>query len=209
MLPSIQELAQTVGPFAAFLVATFDRSGLPLIVGTVCVTVGIAQGSAPLTITLGTLGMITGDLVLYELGRRSGARMSFSKRLLSPLRPLKSSARAILRKYPSMSLIFGRYVAGAGIILPLLAGGFGMPRRRAFSLLIFGSIIYVVPWGILAFHLGKRFEPIVTKYSGETVWIALAALVGVVAWAAYQRVRRRARKAAALPQTNNDEDASI
>lgn len=204
MLPSAQELVQTLGPIAAFVVATFDRSGLPIIVGSVCVAVGIANGSAPLTILLGTLGMITGDIFLYELGRRGGPHASFSRRLLKPLRPLQATARAILRKYPSAALIFGRYIAGAGIILPLLAGGFGVARKRSYSLLIFGSIIYVVPWGTLAFYLGRRFEPIVTQLQGDVVWFALAGLLGAAAWFAYQQVRRKARKAAMQQENTNN-----
>jgi membrane protein DedA with SNARE-associated domain len=198
-LPSIQELAQTLGPLAAFVVATFDRSGFPLVVGSVCVTVGLAGGNHFLTIFLGTLGMISGDLFLYEMGRRGGARYGLSRRILRPLRPLQATARALLRKYPSASLLFGRYVAGAGIILPLLAGSFGRPRRKCYLLLIFGSAIYVVPWGSLAFFLGQKFEPVLVDLQKELVWFALAALVAVAGYFGYLHVRRKAKKAAAHP----------
>ncbi|MFN0206207.1 MAG: DedA family protein [Planctomycetota bacterium] len=211
MLPNAEELVRTLGPLAAFVVATFDRSGLPIILGSVCVAVGIVNGNQTLTILLGTLGMISGDLFLYELGRRGGTQASFSRRLLKPLRPLQATARAILRKFPSASLIFGRYVAGAGIILPLLCGGFGMSRKRSYPLLIFGSVIYVLPWGILAFYLGRRFEPIVNKFQAEAVWIALAGLFCVIAWFAFQQVRRKARKAAMQQNNinnNNNTDAN-
>lgn len=195
MVPSVEELTQALGPFAAFVVATFDRSGLPLIVGAVCVAVGIADGSQPATIALGTAGMIVGDLTLYEIGRQGGSRTAFARRFLRPLKPLRSTARAILRRYPTGSLVFGRYVAGAGILIPILAGGFGMARRRAYALLVLGSVLYVIPWGVLAFQLGRRFDPIVEEVVGNVVWFAVAGLVGAVAWLAYSRVQRQARKA--------------
>ena len=198
--PDAQELARALGPFAAFVAATFDRSGLPLIVGSVCVAVGIAGGNPVLTISLGTLGMIAGDLALYEIGRRGGPRTAFMAKLLRPLKPLRATARAILRKRPGLSLVFGRYVAGAGILLPMLAGAFGLARRRAYTLLIAGSILYVVPWCAFAFILGRRFQPLMEELTHDLVWFAIAGIVGVVGWFAYQRVRRNAKKAAAHPQ---------
>lgn len=203
-----QALAQSLGPLAAFVVATFDRSGLPLIVGSVCVAVGLAGGSPALTVSLGTLGMIAGDLALFEVGRYGGPRTRAGQRLLRPLRPLRATARAILRRHPSLSLMFGRYVAGAGILLPLLAGGFGMRRARAWALLAAGSALYVVPWGSLAFWLGHRFQPFVESVQSDIVWFALAGLLGVIAWFAYQRVRRRARKAARNGAAKGTEDST-
>jgi membrane protein DedA with SNARE-associated domain len=194
-MPFAVAIAQQLGPFAAFVVATFDRSGLPLLVGSVCVAVGIAGGNATLTVAFGTLGMILGDLALYEVGRYGGPRTRMGARLLAPLKPLRATARAIFRKYPTFAMLFGRYVAGAGILLPLLAGGFGLKRGRAYLLCIAGSILYVVPWGFLAFYIGDRFEPVVTKYAKDLLWFALAGLVLVVAWFTIARVRRRAKKA--------------
>lgn len=202
-----EQLAEHLGPFAAFVVATFDRSGLPLIVGAVCVAVGLANGNATATVCLGTLGMIVGDLFLYELGRRGGTGSSFTKKWLRPLRPLRATARVILKKYPSLSLLFGRYVAGAGILLPILAGAFGMARRRSYTLLIIGSICYVVPWGTAAFYFGNRFRSSVEHIGDDILWFAVAGIVVVIAWFAYQRVRRKAKKAAlAQAQLDSRED---
>jgi membrane protein DedA with SNARE-associated domain len=100
--------------------------------------------------------------------------------------------------------MFGRYVAGAGILLPMLAGGFGMRRQRAYLLLTLGSVLYVIPWGWLAFYLGRRFEPAVRQLSGDLVWFALAGLLAVAAALAYGRVKRRARKAAAHHEHHAD-----
>lgn len=199
-----EQLAETLGPLAAFVVATFDRSGLPLIIGAVCVAVGLANGSATATVCLGTLGMISGDIVLYEIGRRSGNGSFFKKPWLRPLRPLRANARALLKRYPIVSLMFGRYVAGAGILLPILAGTFGLARRRAWALLTLGSILYVVPWGVAAFYFGNRFRSVVTTISDDVVWIAVLSLVVVIALFAYQRVKRKARKAAALAERENN-----
>ncbi|MBI3819317.1 MAG: hypothetical protein HY286_11540 [Planctomycetes bacterium] len=195
------ELAEHLGPFAAFVAATFDRSGLPLVVGAVCTAVGLANGNAPLTLAFATAGMIAGDLFLYELGRRSGVAASFTKRLFRPLRPLRATARAILKKWPALSLLFGRYVAGAGILIPMLAGGYGIPRRRAYGLLIFGSTIYILPWCGLAFYLGNRFRDVVTRWEDKLVWFAIAGIVSFIMWFAYRRVRRKAQRAAV--QNNN------
>jgi membrane protein DedA with SNARE-associated domain len=93
-------------------------------------------------------------------------------------------------------LVFGRYVAGAGILLPMLAGAFGVARRRAYALLVAGSVAYVVPWGALAFYLGQRFQPLAERFSRELVLLAIAGILGVVVWFAYRRVRRNANKAA-------------
>jgi len=192
-LPS--DLAHSLGPFAAFLVAVVDRSGLPLLVGTVCVAVGAAGGHLVPTVAFGTLGMIAGDLALYELGRRNGSR-AFARRFFRPLLPLRSTARAILRRHPYLALVFGRYVAGAGILLPLLAGSAGMRRGRTYAILIAASIAYVVPWGAGAFLLGQNFVSFM-EHLGETlVWAALAGLVAAAGAFIVFRVKRRARRAA-------------
>lgn len=194
-LPTVQELAHTLGPFAAFVIATFDRSGLPLIVGSVCVAVGAAGGHLVPTVSCASAGMIVGDLVLYEVGRRGGPRSELLRRLLRPLLPLRATARALLRRYPVMALAFGRYVAGAGILLPLLAGAAKIERRRAWAVLILGSLAYVIPWGTAAFLLGQSFIETMQSMSSHIAWGAVAGLVIVIAVFAYIRVRRRARKA--------------
>jgi membrane protein DedA with SNARE-associated domain len=197
LVPNADQLVECLGPFAAFVVATFDRSGLPLILGTVCGAVGAAGGHIVPTVALGTLGMIAGDLALYELGRKTGSGGAFGRRLLRPLLPLRATARAFLRRRPGVSLAFGRYVAGAGILLPWLAGSTGMKRGRVYAILIGASIAYAVPWATGAFLLGQSFVASMDALGTTLGWVAVGALVLAAAAYADLRIRRRARKAAA------------
>jgi membrane protein DedA with SNARE-associated domain len=203
-----RELVSQLGPFAAFVVATFDRSGLPLITGSVCVAVGAAGGSLVATVALGTLGMIVGDLALFEIGRAGGPRSRVVGRILRPLRPLRATARAILKRYPYLSLAFGRYVAGAGILLPMLAGSAAMKRGRVYPILVVASIAYVVPWGTAAFYLGQSFVSVLEELGTRLAWLALAGLIAVAAGFAYFRIRRRARRAAAAARETAEREAA-
>ncbi len=211
MLPSVAELAQTLGPFATFAVALVDRSGLPILMGSMCVAVGAAGGHMVTTVALGTLGMTVGDLALFELGRRHGGRGSFQRRLLRPLKPLRATARAILRRFPELALLFGRYVAGAGILLPLFAGASGMRRSRGWLLLVTGAVLYAAPWGTASYLLGQSFVDAMDSLGPTIRWAALAGLLTAAAAFGILRVLRRARRAArhAHPHspTRGDDDA--
>lgn len=197
MAADVAELVQRFGPFAAFGVAIVDRSGLPLLIGSVCVAIGAVGGSPTATLAFATAGMLAGDVGLFEIGRRAGATRALTRRVLRPLRPLRATARAIVLKYPYASLAFGRYVAGAGILLPMLAGSAGMGRVRAYLILAAGTLAYVIPWGALAFALGRGFEASMKSAGPLIGWAALAGLAMAAAAFIVFRVKRRARRAAA------------
>ena len=121
-------------------------------------------------IAAGTVGALTGHLILYSLGSSAGPRV---KRRLLRSRKNEEKAEKIggqLNDRPWL-LVVADFVPWGRTILMFTAGAFGVARRRFLGFAAMGAVIWATAFSLLGFLGGNVFE---------SPWHGLAASLAVV-----------------------------
>lgn len=157
-------------------------------------------------IAVGFFGVLSGDVVLFTLGRWLGPRATKIwpfRKILSPRRIER--AQRFFRHYGAWTAFIARFAAGVRAPIFLLAGSMGM-RRRTFVLADGSAALISVPllvWAAWRFgeHLDRvKHWLLQSKYAlatligGLLLYLAIKALVG--------RRRRSASSAAEPPSAS-------
>ncbi len=131
------------------------------------------------------LGTWMGDLVLYEVGRRS-------HRFLD--RPRFAKALALVRRHPRAAPLAVRFAYGLRFTLPLACGAARLPAGRyvawvGLSAALWAGVFTAVGWA--AGELALRLFHDVAHYELPLIALVLAAWLAVLVW---RRTRRHARR---------------
>jgi membrane protein DedA with SNARE-associated domain len=148
--------------------------------------------SLPLVLLSATLGSVLGALALYGLGAWLGRERATAVLSRVPLvdREDVERASAWFDRHGRAAVFFGRLVPGVRSLISLPAGANGMPLVQFTAYTTGGSLVWntlLVGAGVL---LGDRWDQ-VEQYSSWLDRALIAALVGVVGWAVWRRVRAR------------------
>lgn len=145
-----------------------------------------------------TLG---GDAIGWAVGRRAGPALRGSR--LGRRVPASAWDRAErgLRHRLRRTVFIGRFVGVLRALLPVVAGGAGIPLRRYLLADIPGALLYAPAFVLLGFVLRDQYERI-AGLAGRAGLVLLALLVvaGALTWAARwvarhpERVRPRVRQ---------------
>ncbi len=152
-----------------------------------------------LVVVLSTVGSYLGAIVLYWLGAKLGEERSI--RLLSRL-PLVDRedfehASGWFSRHGRSAIFFGRLVPGVRSLISLPAGAQRMPLVTFTIFTIAGSLLWN---GILigaGFALGTQYE-LVDRYSNVLDYLVIGAVVLVLGWLVFRRVRRHRRTGRAI-----------
>lgn len=88
-------------------------------------------------------------------------------------------------------LMFGRFVAFAGLYVPFGAGHMGLKYGRFLAWTTVGSVLQMSAFGILAYQLGRQSKYLIKQWG----WTGLAAAVVLMAvWSLLKRLRRRRKR---------------
>ena len=153
------------------------------------------------TIAVAMVGIMSGDLVLYNLGRWWGPEVvnhRYVRRLLTPKRFVKLSAK--FRRHGVWMVFFGRFFMGVRGAMCMTAGATRYPYWRFFLADAAGALLSI-PFFIFLGWWFAGMAPTLRAYLTGVQMIMLVAAVAVVAAliTVYQlRKRRRARRLAAL-----------
>lgn len=162
--------------------------GMPLSEDLILVTAGVlvSQGAGELAwmISIGWLGVVGGDLLLYRLGRSLGPRLKIHPRLgpvLAGERPRAIEAK--LATHGWLSVLAARFVPGVRMPTFLLAGAGGVPIRHFIVADGIGAMITAPLLVILGHRFGQRVLSELELGSRWLVSIVLcAALVFAMLW---------------------------
>jgi membrane protein DedA with SNARE-associated domain len=133
------------------------------------------------TFLLAAAGCALGDFVYYWLGRRYGSRLIRQWRYL---RPLRSRATVILRRWGGATAFFTRFAYGLRIILPM---SLGAARLRLPVFLLYNwaaSACFAAIYLTLGYLFGTAIQEMLDRVRPYERWIVLSIiLLGATIWA--------------------------
>jgi len=143
---------------------------------------------APLLV--GTMFMsVAGESIGYWLGRRYGepllARMPFGGRI----RPKLDRVRAHFERHGGPTVAIGRYAAGAGAIVPFVAGMSGLSYPRFLLWDVPANIAWVIAVVLLGYYLGDNLDTI-DRILGRIGYVGLGIFIAFLAGTLWWRRRR-------------------
>ncbi len=183
-----------------FLLVAVESAGIPLPGETALIAAALlAQPnrdhhfSIGAVIAVAAIAAIIGDNAGYALGRYGGRELldrwgpiaRYAERSLPP-------AERYFARHGGKSVFFGRFIAVLRVTVAWLAGITRMPWWRFFAYNAAGGILWATSIGLLAYYVGKAAADAVSTYGLYAV--VVLAVLGVVAFFAHRRWRRR-RKA--------------
>ncbi|MBU0639133.1 MAG: DedA family protein [Planctomycetes bacterium] len=199
--PAVQEWLQQAFYPVLVAVLTLAALGLPVPEDVPLITAGVLLNTHPGIATWeGTLlaalvGVMSGDAILYMLGRSWGADVVSHRSvswLITPRRFRRATAR--FRRYGMWFCFFGRFVMGVRAVMCLTAGSTRFPAWRFLLADLCGAALSIP----LFVWLGYWFAgvlPTLKAYIAGVQWLVLGLLiVGVGAFVAHKMWWRRRRR---------------
>lgn len=168
---------------------------IPLIAAGVLLRTHPGCASWTGTILVALLGIMTGDLVLYTLGKRWGPGVVNHRSvrwMISPARFEWLSER--FHRYGAWFCFFGRFFMGIRAAMCLTAGATRFPYWR-FFLADFAGALLSVPFFVVLGYLFAGMIPTLRAYLGGAQALLLVGLLvgGIIALAVY-KYRKAQRK---------------
>jgi membrane-associated protein len=145
------------------------------------------------------LGVLAGDWLLFQLGRRLGHRamdLAPLARLLTPRR--RSALEAHYARHAVLTVMAGRYASGLRLPFFALAGACGVPWRTFLLADALAALISVPTVVSLGWFFASALDEARARLRLVGAGIALLVLLGFVV-AAVRRPRREARLPPAAP----------
>ncbi len=148
--------------------------------------------SLALLIAVVVVAAITGPLVGYEIGRRTGDRI-FASRLLRRVPGGVDRATSTLRDRGGTAVMAGRFVAVVRALMPAAAGASKMSYRTFLIYNIAGGIVWGIGYCLLGYLAGSAYAVVERRVgTGLAIALAVVVLAAVIAWV----VRRHRRPSA-------------
>jgi membrane protein DedA with SNARE-associated domain len=176
------------GYWIVFTAILLDNAGLPIPGELLLLAFGMVAKDGHLDPLLGlavaATAALAGDSVGYWLGRLGGARL------------LARIGRAPRFTPGRVSLVFGRFVVGARVLLAPLAGFNRMAFPRFLACDALGCVIWAGAFILIGYARGARLEVLqqnfrLVSYTAQAVLVA-----GLSAWGVTRLVAQRRTRAA-------------
>lgn len=188
---------------AIFLAVLLDTIGLPVPGEVVLLAAGflVSAGRIELipAILLAALGAVLGDSVTYWLGRRAG--LAGKRRLVGlycvwTACTLGSShcmerAEGLLRRFRGWIVLVAKFIAGARVFMPPVAGASALSYGRFLLFDTVGSLLWTALFVGVGALVGREWEALAREleYAYRLLGLALVGLLG--GYFAWKLARRR------------------
>jgi membrane protein DedA with SNARE-associated domain len=161
---------------------------LSLILGGFLAHKGAA--SLPVMMVVGFLGILAGDSLIFNFGRKLGANVGrkqggFFARIITPDK--RAKVEGLFEKHGQKIVMIARFMPGVRAVTYFTAGSVGMPYWRFILWDGLAALLSAPLFVFLGFHFGSELDYLVhqLKKSQTAVLIALA-VIGV-GWFLWQR----------------------
>jgi membrane protein DedA with SNARE-associated domain len=178
-----------------FGIVLAEQLGMPLPAAPVLLAAGALAGLGKMSLAgalaLSALATLLADLAWFEAGRRRGRTvLDFVCRIsLEPDSCVRRAENVFLRRGPR-SLLYVKFVPGLGLMAVVLAGAFGLRRRRFLLFDLPGALV----WGGAYLALGYVFSGELERATRALMRLGSSAaglLVGLLAvWLIWKYVQR-------------------
>ncbi len=196
MLAGIESLTPYLEHFThagVFLLLFLSSFGLPIPEEVTLVAAGLLVHQGVVApgwlLAAGVAGVLTGDVVVYTLGRRYGEGILRHRILAEWLTPdVLMRIGELERRYGVLALVAARFLPGLKTAAMLAAGLFGTPLRRFLMADVIGGIGSVSAWLGLGYLFADHLEDAVSAVDRLHVFllgllVLLLLAVGVHLWA--------------------------
>src|SRR5581483_9671746 len=146
------------GYLLIFVIVLAEACGLPAPAAIALVAGGAAASahilSAPIALAIAITAMMTGDLLLFFLGRYTGWGLlsALCRISLNPETCILRSAESFYKRGRT-TLLFAKFIPGVNTMAPPLAGSMKMPYRQFLFFDLAGASFYVLAYGALGYML--------------------------------------------------------
>jgi len=179
-----------------YLILVISGAGLPIPEEAVLLSSGYLayEGVTDIRITIPVvlLGMISGDLVTYFIGRKAGHGL-FRHPLLrwAMTEERLERIRRYYAKYGKKTVFFSRYVAGIRQASYFMAGAMRVPLKD-FLMMEMLAAFSTGPISIyVAYRLGAHIDHVLEFFGRARVVLLAAIVVGLVVFVAWHYLRAR------------------
>jgi membrane protein DedA with SNARE-associated domain len=116
------------------------------------------QGELSLTgvIACGALSGVLGTSVGYLLGRRYGDALLRRAPILRRFEGRLTQAQASIAANPGKTIVVGRFVTGAAVFVPFVAGSSRVPPRTFFAYAIPTMVVWAAGLSLIGFFVGNN-----------------------------------------------------
>jgi len=188
--------------FALFIVLFIAGLGVPLPEDIPLIAAGYIcyKGSADVRwmVVVGIVGVLVGDGLLFNMGRRYGNNLLGHRWLQRIAKPwLVAKAQEGFDRHGSKIIFAARFMPGLRSVIFLIAGTLKVPYWKFLTFDGTAALISVPVWVLGGWYFGGKIEEFVrqAKIGGMTVaGIVIALFIGFIVW----EVRRSRRKSRLL-----------
>lgn len=145
------------------------------------------EGNLYLMMLTGLAGVMVGDSLLFNMGRRYGDHVLEHRWLRRIAKPwLLDKARHQYARHGWKILFAARFMPGLRSVLFLTAGAFRVPYWLFLSVDGFAALISVPLWVLAGWHFGSRVEKLIKDARLATMIIVGGLVACLIVWAIYE-----------------------
>jgi len=200
-LAAVQGPLDHFGIWAIGLLLLLENIGLPVIPGELAMIAGaIDAGSGELNIVAvgvtSAVASFAGSAIGYLIGRLGGRALvlRFGKYVLIREHHLDRTEQAVDR-YGVFIIVVARFIVGLRELSGIIAGTARMSPVAFLISSAVGAAAWVGAWVSLGYLAGDHIATIYADLTRYALYVAITAVVVVLAWAGYQLRRRRGHRA--------------
>jgi membrane protein DedA with SNARE-associated domain len=213
-LNSLSSPLEHFGLWAVLLLVLVEDFGIPVPGETVLIAASIYAGSGRLNVVavglVGFFAAVVGDNIGYAIGRFGGRALvdRWGKYVfLTPERLDK--AESFFNRHGAKIITVARFIEGLRQVNGLIAGITEMHWLRFVAFNALGAALWVGTWVSIGYFAGQNITAIYNAVTTYSLYAAIIAVVAIAAWVFYRLRKRKqhraAEAAAAQPQATADE----
>jgi len=179
------------GYLALGVIVFLEAIGLPIPAAVALVVSGAAIAwhlMTPLgTLVVGLFGIMLGDVLLFELGRKSGwwllgllCRLS-----VNPETCILRSAESFYKRGRS-TLLFAKFVPGINTMAPPLAGSMRMPLRKFLKYDLGGALLYILAYAGAGFIFSRILRDILRAFETVGRAVEVVFILAIIVYTVYR-----------------------
>jgi membrane protein DedA with SNARE-associated domain len=179
------------GYSALVTIVFMEAIGLPIPAAIALLTAGAASAwgvvSPGGSLLVAVLGIVSGDTLLYFLGRKSGWWLLgvLCRVAVNPETCILRSAESFYKR-GRMTLLFAKFIPGINTMAPPLAGSMKMRFSQFLRLDILGAFLYVVAYFAAGFVFSRILKDVIRVFESFGRAMEAVLIVALVGYAAYR-----------------------